>query len=284
MAALPIRNSGPVFSDACDDFEIEIEEIEDASDRELEDLFVRLQLGTPLTTAEKLNALGGGVRTFAKSISDQHFFETSIAVRDTRYAHFDIATKWLFVETRGIQPQMRFQQLEKFLKDDRSFDSNDPVSKRMRAALKFLQRAFAERCDVLRNRASVLSVCMLAGRVVEARLHHGTEKQFGRFIQKFFAKLSAEVEKGPRSKDAELRRYQEAISYGSTGGDSIRARLSILSSQLGEFDTVFAPIVSANSSSDALGARVHGIAEETAELLYAVNERFAGRTGSDRLR
>jgi hypothetical protein len=271
----------PAFSDGFDDFEIEIEEIEDATDRELEDLFVRLQLGTPLTTAEKLNALGGGVRDFAKFISDQHFFETSIAVRDTRYAHFDIATKWLFVETRGIQPQMRFQQLEKFLRDDRLFDSNDPISKRIKTALKFLQHAFLERCDVLRNRASVLSVCMLAGRVVDARLHHGTERQFGRFIQRFFSKLSAEVEKGPRSRDAELRRYQEAISYGSTGGDSIRTRLSILSSQLSEFDTAFAPIVSASAAKDALGARVHGLAEEISELLYTVNERFAGRTGSD---
>src|SRR5260370_2640950 len=42
----------PEDSDAFDDFEIEIEEIEDATDREREDLFVRLQLVTPLTTAE----------------------------------------------------------------------------------------------------------------------------------------------------------------------------------------------------------------------------------------
>jgi len=92
----------PTFSDAFDDFEIDIEEIEEADDRELGELFVRLQLGTPLTTAEKLNALGGPTRDFAKWISDQHFFENAIAVRDTRYAHFDIATKWLFIESRGI--------------------------------------------------------------------------------------------------------------------------------------------------------------------------------------
>src|SRR5688572_17357906 len=76
----------------------------DATDDELEELFVRLQLGTPLTTAEKLNALGGEARDFAKWISKQRFFAEQIGVRDTRYAHFDIATKWLFVEARGIQP------------------------------------------------------------------------------------------------------------------------------------------------------------------------------------
>lgn len=52
-------------SDEFDDFEIEIEEIEDASDEELEELFKRLQLGTPLNTAEKINAIQGDLRDFA---------------------------------------------------------------------------------------------------------------------------------------------------------------------------------------------------------------------------
>jgi hypothetical protein len=271
----------PTFSDAFDDFEIDIEEIDDATDRELEELFVRLQLGTPLTTAEKLNALGGEARDFGRWMSDQPFFEKSIAVRDTRYAHFDIATKWLFVEARGIQAQMRFPQLEAFLRDGRSFDSPDQVGNRIRGSLKFLHQAFPAKCDLLRNRASVLSVCMLAGRVVESRVHQGTAAQFGRFVNRFFARLSAEVEKGPRGRDAELRRYQEAISYGSTGGDSVRTRLAILSLQLSEFDRVFAPVTSGAASTDAMGARLRGLAEEVSELLYADNERAAGRTGVD---
>ena len=98
------------------------------------------------------------------------------------------------------------------------------LENRIRAALKFLQQAFPEKCDLLRNRASVLSVCMLAGRLIDSRVPRGTAVQFGRFVKKFFARLSAEVEKGPRGRDAELREYQEAISYGSTGGESVRKR------------------------------------------------------------
>jgi hypothetical protein len=51
-------------SDSFHDYEIEIEEIEDGSDDELEELFRRLQLGTPLYTAEKLNAIGSDMRNF----------------------------------------------------------------------------------------------------------------------------------------------------------------------------------------------------------------------------
>jgi hypothetical protein len=110
----------PDYSDAFDDFEIDIEEIEDATDDELEDLFVRLQLGTPLTTAEKLNALAGKPATSPIGSPINSFFgrESVFVTRDT--LHFDIATKWLFIEARGIQPQMRFSQLDSFLRDNRS--------------------------------------------------------------------------------------------------------------------------------------------------------------------
>lgn len=214
-------------------------------------------------------------------MSDQHFFENSIAVRDTRYAHFDIANKWLFIEARSVQPQMRFPQLEAFLRDNCSFDQSGPVARRIRTALRFLKQAFPTRCESLRNRASVLSVCMLAGRVVEARIHGGNATQFGRFTKKFFARLSAEVEKGPKSRDAELRRYQEAISYGSTAGDSIKARLTVLAEQLATFDPAFSPVLPHTVAAAASNTPAKEVAGDVSELLYQVNERVAGRTGSD---
>ncbi len=218
----------PDFSDAFDDFEIDIEEIEDATDDELEDLFVRLQLGTPLTTAEKLNALGGEARDFAHWIPDQVFFRRRIGVRDTRYAHFDIGTKWLFIEARGVQPQMRFPQLETFLRDNRSFEIASEAGKRIKSSLRYLESAFPKEASDLRNRASVLSICMLAARVIEAKVPRETASQFGAFVRKFFADLTVEVEKGAKATEVDLMGYQEAISYGSTGGDSIGERLRIL--------------------------------------------------------
>lgn len=60
-------------SDRFDDFEVEIEEIEDASDDDLEELFRRLQLGTPLNTAEKLNAVLGEFRDFCHECTTKDF-------------------------------------------------------------------------------------------------------------------------------------------------------------------------------------------------------------------
>lgn len=71
IGAKTYRDLPETILDDFDDFEIEIEEIEEASDTELEELFQRLQLGTPLNTAEKLNAIGGELRDFCPDIQSK---------------------------------------------------------------------------------------------------------------------------------------------------------------------------------------------------------------------
>src|SRR3989339_1310940 len=56
------------YQEKFDDSILQITEIEDASDSDMETLFLRLQLGTPLNTAEKLNAIGGKLRDFLKNL------------------------------------------------------------------------------------------------------------------------------------------------------------------------------------------------------------------------
>ncbi len=218
------RELPDAVSDAFDDFEIDIEEVEDASDGELEELFLRLQLATPLNTPERLNAVGGQLRDFCKWVADEGFFANKIALKDTRFTHLDIAIKWVYIEARGIQPQMRFLQLEGLLRENRTFSLDSDLAKRITSSLRYLDEAFPEPCDKLRNRANVLSVCMLASRVVAQQVQRGTARKFGEFVNEFFTELATEVERGARSRETELLRYQEAISYGSTGGDSIRTR------------------------------------------------------------
>ncbi len=276
---------GPDHSDAFDDFEIDIEELIGATDEDLEELFVRLQLGTPLTTAEKLNAIGGDARDFCRRVADQPFFAQKVGVRDTRYAHFDLAAKWLFVEARGIQPQMRYPQLERFLRDNRAFDQESGAGKQLKASLDYLEKAIPAQAEFLRNRASVLSVAMLAASVVRARLGRGTSVSFGRFLHRFFDDLAKEVEKGPKASEKDLLEYQEAISYGSTSGESVKRRLEILSQRLANFDPAFAPLIGKGESSALrTSATLEQLGEDVAELVYADNERYSASSGEDRFK
>ena len=89
-------------ADAFDDFEIEYDLIENATDEELKEFFQRLQQGMPLTSSEKLNALHSKLRDFCSSTARHTFFKTTVAVPNTRYAHFDILAKVAAIEIEGL--------------------------------------------------------------------------------------------------------------------------------------------------------------------------------------
>jgi hypothetical protein len=197
-------------SDKFDDYEVEIEEIEDASDDDLEELFRRLQLGTPLNTAEKLNAILGDFRDFCHDCAKAAFFGKKLPVRNTRFAHFEIVGRWAFIEARGIQPQIRLKQLDQFFRDNKTFSLSSDAAKTIKASLRFLNQAFTKKPHFIRNRANTLSVCMLAARVVRNGLQTNTNaKMFAEFLEGFFASVSAEVQKGVRAGDRELLSYQQ---------------------------------------------------------------------------
>lgn len=269
-------------SDSFDDFELDIEEIEDASDDELQELFLRLQLGEPLNTAEKLNAVGGQLRTFCKSITRHNFFRNKLALKDTRFTHFFLVTQWVFLEARGIQPQMRFPQLESLLTDNRTFSENSELAKVIKTSLEYLDRAFPEKSTKLRNRANVLSVCQLASRIVRHRLHIGTEQKFGEFIETFFTKLANEVEQGVKGARNEFLKYQAAVSAGSNTGDSIKIRINILTQALVTAHPEFAPLLGADiGSRNAAEQMVDSQGNVIAELLHDVNRKYKSNAGED---
>jgi uncharacterized protein with ParB-like and HNH nuclease domain len=73
------------LADKFDDFEIEFDVIENATEEELKEFFQRLQAGAPLNTSEKLNAVHSNLRDFCKAKAKDKFFKEKIAVPDTRY-------------------------------------------------------------------------------------------------------------------------------------------------------------------------------------------------------
>ena len=270
-------------SDAFDDFEIEIEEIEDASDEELEELFKRLQLGTPLNTAEKINAISGEMRDFCHEMSRKPFFSERIGLKNARYAHFEIVVRWVCIEARGIQSQMRYAQLESLLKENRTFSRSSDTARKVEGAANFLGKAFPVTCKIVRSRANLLSVCMLASRVYAKNLTSDTAAtEFRNFIQSFFSELTAEVQKGPKAVDKELLRYQQAITSDSASGDSINTRISILTKRLATYSAEFTTLLSSFTKQDGtLSNAVNELKDTSRELVHEINKIYSAKHGID---
>ena len=268
-------------SDSFDDFEIEIEEIEEASDEDLEELFQRLQLGTPLISAEKLNAVSGEIRKFCHDCAEKPFFKNKLPIKNTRFAHFEIVARWAFIEARGIQPQMRFPQLEEFFKDNRRFNRTSDLAKTIEGSIRLLDKAFDKSPSFIANRANTLSVCMLASRMVRAKIDTDENaKILGTFLRGFFAALSAEVQKGVKADDSELLLYQQAISAGSTGGDSIRNRVDVLSRRLALDHPEYASLVGGWSGLvTAMQSPLVETADQIRKNIYRVNKNYEAAHG-----
>ena len=94
------------ITDAFDDYEIEFDEIVDATDEEVKEFFQRLQEGLPLTSSEKLNSVHSRLRDFVMKQTKHPLF-MKVSASDKRYGHFDIIAKVAAIEIDGIEVVLR---------------------------------------------------------------------------------------------------------------------------------------------------------------------------------
>jgi hypothetical protein len=145
------------YADFIDDYEIEYDEIEEASDEGVKDFFQRLQEGLPLTSSEKLNSIHSNLRDYVKELTYHPFF-SEVTVSNKRYGHFDITSKVAAVEIDGIEVGFRFDDLRSVFESQATFSSESNVAKRMKDTLNFLDSGFEESSPLLRNRTIVQSL------------------------------------------------------------------------------------------------------------------------------
>jgi len=276
------KNLRPVVSDRFDDYTLQIEEIEDATDDEVKELFQRLQLGTALNTPEKLNAIESGLRDFLRDLSQHSFFKEKVAAQDTRYAHFDTCGKVTLLLLKGIQRRMRFAELEKMFKENASFSPTSALGRRLKSLFDSMSRIFPTKTNALRNRASIVSFCFLVSQMQETGRLRKMEERLGHFFEKFSSDLRTEVEKGQKATDADLIEYQLAVSYATSERESIEKRNEILIKKLILFDPSLAHyFLKEGPSEKSIEKQVLTLVKEIGDLIYKCNETYRAKAGED---
>src|SRR5574341_1806277 len=172
------------YVDVFDDYEIEFDEIEDATDEEVKLFFQRLQEGLPLTSSEKLNSIHSKLRDFVMKLPKHPVF-TRIAASDRRYGHFDILAKAAAVEIDGIDVGLRYDDLRAVFESQAGFSAQSNVGKRLTAALDFVAKGFVENAALLRNRTIVQSLLTLVCRLIQSSKTVGQEKTVAEFFTNF---------------------------------------------------------------------------------------------------
>ncbi|MDB5873774.1 MAG: hypothetical protein JWQ07_3216 [Ramlibacter sp.] len=271
----------PKFSDAFDDFEIDYDEIEDAKVEQLKLFFGRLQQGMQLNSSEKLNAVHSKLGDFCRTLVKAHpFFTKSIAVANTRLAHFDIASKVATIEIEGIDSGLRLEDVTDVFKSHSSFVSTTQVGKRIKRALDFLALAFPKTEAALKSRTVVQSLVTLSARMILTGKSDGLERKFSEFVRHFMKALSAQIELGQNATDLDFIRFQKSINANVKAGPIIRQE--ILLRKAFAFDPVIAaafdPSVLAESG---VAGRARELADAIGDEVQRRNSIYSAAYGTD---
>jgi hypothetical protein len=268
------------FSDAFDDFEIDYDEIEDATESELKQFFQRLQEGLPLTSSEKLNSVHSKLRDFCKSVAKHDFFKKSVVVPNTRFAHFDIIGKAAVIEIEGIQTGLRYDDIKPVFEAQSTFSATSAVAKRIRAALDFLATAFSTTDPLLKNRTVVQSVITLTCRLVATGNSKGLEKKLAAFVQHFMAQLSHQVELGQTATDYDFIRFQKSINANVKAGAKIRQEILLRKAFMYDprLAAAFDPSALVESG---LSGRIRELGEAIRQEIVRLNAAYAAKHGKD---
>lgn len=267
-------------SDPFDDFEIEYDVIEGATDQELKEFFQRLQEGMPLTSSEKLNSFHSKLRDYCFSTSKHAFFKRTVATPDTRYAHFDIMAKVATIEIEGLDAGLRFDDIGKVFLSQSAFANTSAVARRIKAALDLLQKTFKHKGSSLRTRTIVQSLITLTCKIVATNRSKGHETQLRKFFETFMSELAEQVEKGQSATDSDYVSFQLSVNANIKGGATTRQEIMLrkLFKIAPDLAAVFDPSVIAESG---VSGRINSLGDSIADLISQINGKYSSIKGED---
>ncbi|MCX4560104.1 DUF262 domain-containing protein [Streptomyces phaeochromogenes] len=266
-------------TDSFDDFEIQYDEITDATDDEIQGFFQRLQQGMMLTSAEKLNSINSSLTRFARQLAAHSFFQDKVAASNSRKAYFDIVVKTLALESEGFGMRLRYEDLKEFAESHVAFSENSPIAARLTSTLDYLDRVFAGKSTFLRNRSTIQSLITLAADIVDTGRADGTEERFRGFVEKFGAELAHQNELGTRATDGSYLDYQRTLSANVKAGPRIRHE--ILMRKLLLSDPSWIDIFGTQEGVSGVREEIDRLGQRVASLVSLRNEEHSAKTGKD---
>jgi len=142
MTYTDLANNYPLLKIKFDGRTLPITAIQTDDIELIEEMFSRLNEAVPLNAAEKRNALGGSLPTVIRRLPQHNFFIKNLPFNNSRYRHYDLATKFLLFEKSQGFVNTHKRELDNFVisyREKKAADANrlyqrvvkvlDPMSK-----------------------------------------------------------------------------------------------------------------------------------------------------------
>ncbi len=199
----------------------------------IEDMFSRLNEAVPLNAAEKRNAFGGNMVKLIREISQHHFFSECVKFGNSRYKHYEIATRILFVENSLIFDRKiidtKKEYLDSFVMQNKDVNENhEKIKVEVSETLNALYTVFNSKDELLSSQGNMVVYYLLFR---TARLKNELSKISRDTLISFKEAISRNRELA--SKDItiakfEFLEYDKLTQQGTNDASNIKERLRIL--------------------------------------------------------
>lgn len=269
------------LSDRFDDYEIDYDQIEDATDDEdLKEFFQRLQQGLPLTSSERLNSVHSKLRDFCRELSTHEFFTNKTSVSPRRYGYFDILAKVAALEIEGLTAGLRYDDLKGIFEAQKAFSDSSNVAKRLRQALDTLDLIFPHKDTRLRNRTIVQSLCTFVLSMSSTQTARSRAADLGGFINFFLDELAHQVELGQEATDKDFIQFQKTVNANVRTGP--QTRQSILLRKLIVSDPTFSDLFEFKSiAGSGLDEEIDRLSSSIGLAVTHLNQQYSANHGKD---
>ena len=199
----------------------------------IEDMFSRLNEAVPLNAAEKRNAYGGPLPKIIKAVAGHKFFKSKVKFPDTRYRHFDVATKLLLQEHSESIVDTKRARLDDFVESSKEKKESDFSTTKAgtEETLSAMCSIFEDKDTLLRSNGMAVVYYVLFARNDKAKIQR---QKLIRFEDKR-ANNRVKFENDQKGVNYRWIEYDE-LAQSSNDASAIGARVRILEEFLGLAD------------------------------------------------
>lgn len=268
------------MSDKFDDYEIEFDVIEDASEEDQKEFFQRLQEGLPLTSSEKLNSVHSKLRDYCLNLAKHRFFEEKTSISNKRYAYFDICAKCAAIEIEGVDTGLRYEDIKAIFESNNNFSTSSAVAKRLKLALDLLQKHLATNDAAIKNRTIAQSIITLTCHLLKNGLKENNFETLAKFMQFFVGELSKQVELGRDASDGDYLAFQRTLNANTKKG--ARIRLAVMLKKLfSRHPEYFGDLGSSVNIAQGMRDDISASASSIRHLVKSINDVYSQKHGHD---
>ena len=211
-------------------YALDVAVIENSSDEEVREMFLRLQNGTSLKAQEKRHARTGKMRDFICEIAKHPFF-SSVHFADSRFTYEHIAAQMCLLTLRGEIGNIKDSDLNTMYDENKDFKTDSQKANQVKKILKYLHKMFPEKTPELK-RYNVISLYILISELIENYVITGREKEIADWFISFELRRAQDKNKSAEEQNAGFVTYHEKTAHSTDALDSLEFRNKFLMEDL----------------------------------------------------